>query len=44
VKALKRYAVDQNTKVHSLLIEAVEDWFKRHGLREPVRADTGRPR
>ncbi len=36
-KALKRYAVDQNTKVHSLLIEAVEAWFKSHGLREPVR-------
>ena len=44
VKALKRYALDQNTKVHSLLLEAIEDWFKRHGLREPVRADTGRPR
>lgn len=44
VKALKRYALDQNTKVHSLLLEAVEDWFKRHGLREPVRADTGRQR
>jgi hypothetical protein len=41
-KALKRYALDQNTKVHSLLLEAVEDWFKRHGLREPVRVDTGR--
>ena len=37
-KALKRYALDQNTKVHSLLLEAVEDWFKAHGLREPVRA------
>jgi hypothetical protein len=36
-KALKRYAVDQNTKVHSLIIEAVEAWFKSHGLREPVR-------
>lgn len=41
-KALKRYALDQNTKVHSLLLEAVEDWFKRHGLREPVRVDTHR--
>jgi hypothetical protein len=37
-KALKRYALDQNTKVHSLLIEAVEAWFKSHGLREPVKA------
>ncbi|HUB50107.1 MAG TPA: hypothetical protein VMB73_34480 [Acetobacteraceae bacterium] len=43
-KALKRYAVDQNAKVHDLLLEAVEDWFRRHGLREPVRAETGRAR
>jgi len=43
-KALKRYAVDQNAKVHDLLLEAVEDWFRRHGLREPVKADTGRAR
>ena len=41
-KALKRYALDQNTKVHELLLEAVEDWFRRHGLRETVRAETGR--
>lgn len=38
-KALKRYAVDQNTKVHTILIEAVEAWFKAHGLREPVRVN-----
>lgn len=43
-KALKRYAVDQNAKVHDLLLEAVEDWFRRHGLREPVRAETSRAR
>jgi len=43
-KALKRYALDQNTKVHDLLLEAVEDWFRRHGLREPVRAETARAR
>ncbi len=36
-KALKRYALDQNTKVHSLLLDAVEAWFRSHGLREPVR-------
>ena len=42
LKALKRYALDQNTKVHSLLLEAVEAWFKAHGLRENVRAQTGR--
>ena len=38
-KALKRYALEQDTKVHSLLLEAVEDWFKKHGLREPVRVN-----
>lgn len=40
LKALKRYALDQNTKVHSLLLEAVEAWFKSHGLRGPVRVQT----
>jgi hypothetical protein len=44
-KALRRYALDQSSpaakvKVHDLLLEAVEDWFRRHGLREPVRAET----
>jgi hypothetical protein len=42
LKALKRYALDQNTKVHSLLLDAVETWFKRHGLRGPVRVQTAR--
>ena len=46
-KALQRYALDQSmpgrkVKVHDLLLEAVEDWFRRHGLREPVRAKTRR--
>lgn len=41
LKALKRYALDQNTKVHSILLEAVEEWFRSHGLREPVRVQTG---
>jgi hypothetical protein len=41
-KALKRYAVDQNVKVHDLLIEAVENWFRAHGLKEQVRAETVR--
>ena len=39
-KALKRYALDQNVKVHDLLIEALENWFQAHGLKEPVRAET----
>jgi len=43
-KALKRYAIDKNSKVHDLLLEALEDWFRRHGLREPVRADTDKSR
>ena len=41
-KTLKRYALDQNVKVHDLLIEAVEDWFRAHGLKEQVRAETVR--
>jgi hypothetical protein len=36
-KALKRYAFEQEVKVHDLLLEAVEDWFRSHGLREQVR-------
>lgn len=38
-KALKRYAVENNCKVHDLCVEAFEDWFRAHGLREQVRAD-----
>jgi hypothetical protein len=41
-KALKRYAVDQDVKVHDLMIEALEAWFKNHGLQGPVRAETAR--
>ena len=41
LKALKRYALDENTKVHTLLLDAVEAWFKSHGLRGPVRVNTG---
>lgn len=42
-KSLQRYALEQSApgkkvKVHDLLIEAVEEWFRRHGLRETVRA------
>jgi hypothetical protein len=36
-KALKRYALEQDLKVHDLLLEAVEEWFRSHGLRERVR-------
>lgn len=39
-KTLKRYALEQDVKVHDLLIDAVENWFRAHGLKEPVRAVT----
>jgi type IV secretory pathway TrbF-like protein len=43
-KALNRYALEQSTfrnkiKPHDLLVEAVQDWFDRHGLREQVRVE-----
>jgi hypothetical protein len=43
-KALNRYALEQTTfrnkiKPHDLLVEAVQDWFDRHGLREQVRVE-----
>jgi hypothetical protein len=41
-KALKRYAVENNCKVHDLCLEAFENWFKAHGLREKVRAEPKR--
>ena len=52
-KALATYALAQSghrnkVRVHDLIIEALEDWFRKHGLREPVRAkskeQTGRGR
>ena len=41
-KALKRYAVENNCKVHDICLEALEAWFRAHGLREKVRADPRR--
>lgn len=41
-KALKRFALDENTKVHSLMMDALEDWSRRHGLREPMRVEASR--
>lgn len=38
-KALKRYAVENNCKVHDICVEALENWFRAHGLREKVRAE-----
>ncbi len=40
-KALKRYALEQELKVHDLLLEAVEDWFRSHGLGQQVRVQAG---
>ncbi len=42
-KALKLYAVERGVKVHDLLIEALEEWFAKHGLRAPVRAKPNGP-
>jgi hypothetical protein len=36
-KALKRYAMENDVKVHDLMLEAVENWFRDHGLEGPVR-------
>lgn len=36
-KALRVYAAQHDLKIHDLLIEAVEDWFRGHDLKEPVR-------
>jgi len=38
-KALKRHAVENNCKVHDICVEALENWFRAHGLREKVRAE-----
>ncbi len=37
LKAIKRFALEENTKVHTLLIEAIEVWAKSKGLNEPIR-------
>lgn len=36
-KALKRYAMENDTKVHDLMLDAMEAWFEAHGLGGPVR-------
>ena len=41
-KAIQRYAVDQSSpgkkvKVHDLLLDALADWCRRHGIQESVR-------
>ena len=40
-KALKRYAMENDVKVHDLLLEAMEAWFENHGLKGPVRVQGG---
>lgn len=36
-KALKLYAVESGRKVHDLMLEAVEEWARKRGVREPMR-------
>ncbi len=36
-KALKRYALGADRKVHDLLLEAVEEWAAKRGIREQMR-------
>lgn len=36
-KALKLYAVEADVRVHDLLLEAVEDWARRKGIKESMR-------
>jgi len=36
-KELKRYAIGADRKVHDLLIEAVEEWAAKRGIREQMR-------
>ena len=43
---LKRYALARGAKVkvHDLIIEAVEEWAKRHGISAPFRVPSQKPR
>lgn len=36
-KELKRYALGADRKVHDLLLEAVEEWAVKRGIREQMR-------
>jgi hypothetical protein len=36
-KALKVYAAESGRKMHDLMVEAVEEWFAKHGISQPVR-------
>jgi hypothetical protein len=37
-RALKIYAAESGRKMHDLMVEAVEQWFAKHGISQPVRA------
>jgi hypothetical protein len=39
-----RRAVENNCKVHDICVDALENWFRAHGLREKVRAEPRRGR
>jgi len=36
-KAMKQYALGADRKVHDLLLEAVEEWAAKRGIREQMR-------
>jgi len=36
-KELKRFAIGADRKVHDLLIQAVEEWAEKRGIREKMR-------
>jgi hypothetical protein len=36
-KELKRFAIGDDRKVHDLLLEAVEEWAVKRGIREQMR-------
>lgn len=38
-RALKQYALDANTSVQGIIIEALEAWGKKHGIVEPIRPE-----
>jgi hypothetical protein len=42
-KALKVYAAESGRKMHDLMVEAVEEWFAKHGISQPVRPAVASP-
>lgn len=38
-RALKQYALDANTSLQGIIIDALEGWAKKHGIVEPIRPE-----